>query len=88
MRDTGNNDEANANIDNNENTSVGRARGFPSIGVMVMVIITMEMIRRGHRPRRLGGYLKYPPPNPPPCSASGGTMRFLRPFSTPPPGFA
>ena len=44
MRDTGNNDEANTNIDNNENTSVGRARGFPSIGVMVMVIITMEMI--------------------------------------------
>ena len=25
-------------------------------------------IRRGHRPRRIGGSLRYPPPNPPPCS--------------------
>ena len=30
-----------------------------------------SLIRRSHRPRRLEGYLKYPPPNPPPCSPNG-----------------
>jgi len=41
MRYTGNDDEAHTNIDNNESTSVGRARGF--VGTKVMVIITMQI---------------------------------------------
>ena len=51
----------------------------------IMVMTMMTSIRRGHRPRHLGGYLKYPPPNPPACDASGWNHAFLRPFSTPPP---
>ena len=53
--------------------------------MMIMVMTMMTSIRRGHRPRRLGGYLKYPPPNPLPVMQVVGTMRFCVHFPPPPP---